>query len=300
MPECFYHYFEQSPVEKIKFLSHEFLIKRDDLLHPDYGGNKARKMYFLFKTDLSKYRQIASYGGHQSNAMLSLAAFARQKNLEFFYFTKTVPKFLRKNPNGNFKRALDLGMKLISTNNYAEITEGKMPDLPPNTLFVKQGLAEPEAEYGIQLLAEEIRNYADKNQLNEMSLVLPSGTGATALYLQKHSCFDVYTVPNAGNTNYLRKQFADLEKSEDFYPNIWDFEDRKYRFGHLYPEFYEIQQKLLQETGIEFELLYDPKTWLLLLRNFSEIKQPVMYIHSGGTYGNRSMLPRYKRYFSLS
>ncbi|RLA80721.1 MAG: 1-aminocyclopropane-1-carboxylate deaminase, partial [Epsilonproteobacteria bacterium] len=40
-----------SPIESIQFQNQSFLIKRDDLLHKDFTGNKARKFYYFFKND---------------------------------------------------------------------------------------------------------------------------------------------------------------------------------------------------------------------------------------------------------
>ena len=38
-----------TPVDKITFRNQSFLLKRDDLLHEDFSGNKARKFYYFFK-----------------------------------------------------------------------------------------------------------------------------------------------------------------------------------------------------------------------------------------------------------
>jgi len=291
----FYDIFKASPVEKIHFCERDIFLKRDDLLHPDFGGNKARKFYGFFEKDLSQYKKIVSYGGHQSNAMLSLAAFANLHNLGFDFYVKPLPKFLKTNTLGNFKQALDWGMNLIETTDYTKIMSGEIPFTDPEILFVKQGGAMPEAESGVRSLAKEIEDFASKNSFSELAVVLPSGTGATAVYLQKHLKFKVFTVPNVGDAGYLTKQFSELVPDKQLHPTIWDSTEKKYQFGNLYPEFYNIWKKLYTETGLEFELLYDPKTWLLLCENMKHLPCPILYIHSGGTAGNASMIARYLR-----
>jgi 1-aminocyclopropane-1-carboxylate deaminase/D-cysteine desulfhydrase-like pyridoxal-dependent ACC family enzyme len=47
--------------------------------------------------------------------------------------------------------------------------------------------------------------------------------------------------------------------------------------------------------GIEFDLLYDPVGWLILLENPEIFQKPTLYIHQGGLIGNESMLARYQR-----
>jgi 1-aminocyclopropane-1-carboxylate deaminase/D-cysteine desulfhydrase-like pyridoxal-dependent ACC family enzyme len=88
-------------------------IKRDDLLNiNELSGNKARKFYHL--SNLKPFpSSIVSYGGHQSNAMLSLAKITNlNPNSEFIYYTKKVPKTIYNNPHGNLHEALSLGMKV--------------------------------------------------------------------------------------------------------------------------------------------------------------------------------------------
>jgi 1-aminocyclopropane-1-carboxylate deaminase/D-cysteine desulfhydrase-like pyridoxal-dependent ACC family enzyme len=291
----FYDIFQPSPVQEIQFCERTIFVKRDDLLHADFGGNKARKFYGFFEEDLSRYKKIVSYGGHQSNAMFSLASFAKLHNLQFDYYVKPLPKFLKSNILGNFRNALDFGMNLIETSDYQKIMSGEIQFSEPETLFVKQGGAMPEAESGVKFLAKEIETFAAENAISELAVVLPSGTGATAVYLQKHLKFNVFTVPNVGDAEYLTKQFSELVPEANLHPTVWDSTKKKYQFGNLYPEFYLIWQKLFAETGIEFELLFDPKTWLLLCENLKQLPYPILYIHSGGTAGNASMEARYLR-----
>ncbi len=87
-----------------------------------------------------------------------------------------------------------------------------------------------------------------------------------------------------------------LESDERFYPKIIT-PPKKYHFGKLYREFYQVWLELYQQTGVEFDLLYDPLGWLTL-RDYNLAKDgKVLYIHQGGLKGNESMLPRYRRKF---
>jgi len=288
-----------SPVHRMSFRGRTYFLKRDDLINPWFNGNKARKFDYYLNADLSKYSKIASYGGNQSNAMFSLAAFAEIKNLKFDYYGKPLPLFLKNNPVGNYKYALDFGMNYIELPDYESFfqkmssPEKSYDELGKDILLIRQGGAEKEAEYGVKKLADEISSWAKKEGVKDLSVFIQSGTGTTALFLQKHLNFKVYTTPNIGTSDYLLKQFALLDSDVNNYPVILETK-KKYVFGKLYKAYYDIWKEISEENNIEFELLYDPKTLIALDEHNKNIKGEIMYIHSGGTVGNESMLQRYR------
>ncbi len=97
-----------------------------------------------------------------------------------------------------------------------------------------------------------------------------------------------------GDALYLKKQFAQLESDESQHPTILNL-DKKYHFGKLYRDYYKIWLKLRQQSGVEFDLLYDPKGWMTVMEYPEIFSNPTLYIHQGGLIGNESMLPRYIR-----
>jgi 1-aminocyclopropane-1-carboxylate deaminase/D-cysteine desulfhydrase-like pyridoxal-dependent ACC family enzyme len=86
--------------------------------------------------------------------------------------------------------------------------------------------------------------------------------------------------------------FKQLLPDAERYPTILDTQKR-YHFGEPHSELLEIYQELLTATGVEFELMYDAKTWLTLKDHAFDA--PVLYLHNGGISGNESMLARYRR-----
>ena len=278
-----------SPIQTITFEGHSFYLKRDDLLHPDFSGNKARKFYYFLSHDFPHIKKIVSYGSAQSNAMYSLSVLARMKGWEFEYYVDHIAEYLKEHPHGNYKAALENGMV---------IKEGKVEDrekFADDVLFIEEGGRQKEAEYGIKLLAEEILEWQKEQGIEKLNIFLPSGTGSTALFLQKNlPLHTVYTTPCVGDSGYLKEQFSVLEKDERHHPIILDL-DKKHHFGKLYKDNYKIWLKLHQQTGVEFDLLYDPLGWRVLLAHPEVFSAPILYIHQGGVLGNESMLPRYER-----
>jgi len=277
-----------SPVELYTFEGQTFFLKRDDLLHPDFSGNKARKFYYYLHHDFPHISTLVSYGSAQSNAMYSLSVLAKMKGWHFEYFVDHVAEYLKTHPHGNYQAALNNGMQLYE----ASFDEKRFGD---DVLFIEEGGRQKEAEFGIQKLAEEIQAWQKNTSLETVNIFLPSGTGTTALFLQKHlpDC-RVYTTPCVGDVGYLKQQFLMLERDENSHPHILSI-DKKHHFGKLYKENYTIWLKLQEQTGVVFDLLYDPLGWRVLLAHSELFSKPLLYIHQGGVLGNESMLARYER-----
>lgn len=287
---------KRSIIEKIQYNGKNYLLKRDDLIHPEFSGNKARKFYYYFKADLSNYKTLVSFGGNQSNAMYSLSALAKLKNMKLKYYTRPIPKFLKENPVGNYKLALENGMEIIEYPNFysPKIVEKLKAIINKDEYLIIQGGREPNAEMGVKILAEEINNYAKDKNINQLSVFLPSGTGATAVYLQKHLKFPVYTTPCVGDKEYLTQQFSELVSDKNLHPKIL-YLNKKYAFGKPYKEFIETWQNVCSETKKPFDLLYDPLGWLIVDKFYEELPHPIIYIQCGGLTGNSTMINRYKR-----
>ena len=275
-----------SPIEQITFNKQRYFIKRDDLLDVDFSGNKARKFYYFLKNYFPKIKKIVSSGSAQSNAMYSLSVLCKLKNLEFDYYVDHIASFLKENPSGNYQSALK---------NKMNIKEEPLPlTFEDDTLYINEGGAVKEASYGIEILANEIKIWAKENKIENLKVFLPSGTGTTALFLQKYLPFDVLTCACVGNEEYLEKQFNELEIQN--HPTIIKTE-KKYHFGKLYKEFYEIHNELLHQTNIEFDLLYDSLGWICFEKYIKDLEDKnfqFLYIHQGGILGNISMLKRYE------
>lgn len=287
--------FRSSPIQKINFKSRNFFIKRDDLLNADFSGNKARKFDYFLENDFPNIDTVVSFGSNQSNAMYSLSVLAKLKKWHFKYFTNHIPSYLKQNPAGNYKYAIDNQMELIVQKNI----EYKMYCPNQNELFIKEGGAINEAKYGIKKLADEIQLWKNENKIKNLKIFLPSGTGTTALFLQKFLKDDVYTSPCVGDATYLIQQFKELKQNIDKYPTILN-PIKKYHFGKLYTENYGIWKQLKDETQIEFDLLYDPIGWNTLLFNIDKFYDyEILYIHQGGIIGNETMIPRYERKFKF-
>ena len=287
---------KNSPIQKIYYKNRAFYIKRDDLLDKNFNGNKARKLYFLLTGKLPKIKKIISYGSMQSNAMYSLSLLAKMKNLEFIYYAR-INKELLKNPLGNLKHSLENAMVLKNIEKIDEILDEDRNyfsrcKIVDDLLIVPEGGRCKEAEIGIKILADEIIKWAKENKKEKLKVFLPSGTGTTALFLQKNLPFLVFTTPCVGDENYLKKEFLSLEDNEKFHPKIITT-SKRYRFAKPYRELFDLWLDLKSKTDIEFDLIYDMVGFKAILEN-SLLGENLLYIHQGGLNANVSMIKRYK------
>ncbi|MDF1879923.1 1-aminocyclopropane-1-carboxylate deaminase [Sulfurimonas sp. MAG313] len=284
-----------SKVDKVNFRGKEFYVKRDDLIDSCLSGNKYRKLYILLQTPSSKYSKIISYGGSQSNAMYAISCLCKQKGWEFHYYTKNLPQFLKDGAEGNLDLSLKNKMIIheLKHEDYKDKVDTLLKIDESEILVISQGAADEIAQEGLSLLADEITKWKDEHKIDTLKVVVPSGTGTTALYLSKavDENIKVYTSILVGDEDYQVQQWNKLSKPP--YPNIFK-NKKKYKFAKPYDEFYEVHKELLESTKINFDLIYAPQTWIQMYETFKDTKEVVLYIHTGGVSGNVTMLERYK------
>ncbi|KAI9920895.1 hypothetical protein PsorP6_000964 [Peronosclerospora sorghi] len=329
------HRWEKSPVTRVTFRGQHVHVKRDDVFH--LTGNKMRKLYYFVKQSDAFYTNahFYSYGGSQSNAMLALAQLAHARHVPFTYFSRSL-QLKEDDAKGNLSRAKSLGMrhvqlepetykKLIQRRHFASFVEETLRPCPgTRSLYVPQGAACPEAKVGVQVLANEINDYVETHWPDKhFSVVIPCGTGTTALYLAQYLQPEtqLFAIPCVGDATYLTQQFKQLiidDPSLDLHtakmPQLLH-PKRKNRFGRLWWPLCDMYHEVLQETQVEIDLVYGAFAWHTLFsdekildevlkgRNHlstastkhDEDVRKLLYVHTGGTSGNASMLARYAR-----
>ncbi|MEJ2436486.1 MAG: 1-aminocyclopropane-1-carboxylate deaminase/D-cysteine desulfhydrase [Sulfurovaceae bacterium] len=293
-----------TPIESIVFRGHNFYLKRDDFISHDFSGNKARKLHYYLVNDFPHIKKLVSYGSNQSNAMYSMSILAKLRGWKFTYYTDHLSEYLKANPHGNYAKALQNGMHIsvipakAETQQYINL-HAQDEDNNEETLFINEGGRDKEAGFGLEIMAKEIIDWQAASGIQKLNIFLPSGTGTTALFLQKYlkqHGIKVYTTPCVGDAAYLTKQFSLLEEDTSLYPTIVN-PPKKWHFGKLYKEHYKIWLELQKSTEITFDLLYDPIGWQVLMANLEKLDGAILYVHQGGLLGNESMLPRYERRF---
>ena len=319
-----------SPVEAFALRGKRLFVKRDDkcCLRSGVSGNKARKLASL-DAAVPLARVIGSFGGSQSNAMAALAVLAHAHGSRFVYFTKPVPRWLRAAPSGNLARALSLGAELVelAPSEYSALFEDHGTLLPacaprpPATLldegalWVPQGGAAPSAEEGVAALARELVEWwedSPPSRAESVDVVVPSGTGTTALFLARHLAaraeMRVWAVPCVGDGAYLRAQMRalDLATGGDgaALPRTLTSPSstKPPRFGALSREALAVWSEC-GRADLPVDLLYAPLAIRVVLETLlsesgdapREAERATLYLHTGGLEGLESQLDRYRR-----
>ncbi|CAI5709632.1 unnamed protein product [Hyaloperonospora brassicae] len=338
-------HWRKSRVTRVTFRGQRVHVKRDDELH--LAGNKMRKLLYLVKQRdaFFAHTHLFSFGGSQSNAMLALAQLAHARRVPFTYFSRDMrlKADAADTLGGNLLMAKALGMhhvqldadayqRLARTRDFAAFLDTDVrPPSGTRSLFVPQGAAFPEAQDGVKLLADEINEYVQTQWPDKyFSVVLPCGTGATALYLAQHlhAPIKLFAIPCVGDAAYLQQQFRQLVEQDPslhvetaVLPCVLQ-PTRKSRFGRLWWPLYDTYHEVLQETGVDFDLVYGAFAWHALFSDKGVLDQvlqrcgypsdvatrtaehnssghtherELLYIHTGGTSGNATMLARYAR-----
>ena len=368
----------KSQIQKATLDGFEFFIKRDDLLGDYLGGNKARKLEFFVKNahNFGRNLRIISYGSSQSNALAALSVFAKINGFTLIFVCEKISNFLKQNPCGNYAFALQNGAQIVENSRFSSRREMALSLCEEKDIFIEEGVACKEAQWGFKTLADEIKMQS-KEMKRKFDIFLPAGTGASVLYLAKFSEFRVFTCACVGDEGYLKRQMLALEPNFDIkiidkksdlreilspialnlppffakkYLNLLTFlqgaktcffelknsllrvknsllrakkspfqtknllenpansplcqkqkpqifilkTPRKFHFAKPYKELLSIYQRALEQTGIEFSLLYDGVGLRTMLFYRDIFTRKVLYIHQGGTRGNASLLERYK------
>ncbi|RTZ15668.1 1-aminocyclopropane-1-carboxylate deaminase/D-cysteine desulfhydrase [Vibrio aquaticus] len=292
-----------TPITQHQFYDIPFFLKRDDQLHSHFSGNKARKFMAVLEQDYPEVTTLISYGSAQANTLYSLSALAAIKGWQLEFYVDRIPAWLIDKPLGNFRGALELGARVIPVADTGlhprdYIEQQRQPD--SNCLVLPEGGRSSLSKQGISQLASEILSWSRFEPEHNFVVALPAGTGTTALYLHKYlkpHGIEVLTCPCVGGSEYLIEQFKELGESD--FPTVLELET-KHHFGKLYPQDYQIWHQLLQQTDIEFDLLYDPMMWQCLQSWYKQNSdKSIIYVHQGGILGNESMLPRYERKYGV-
>jgi L-cysteate sulfo-lyase len=170
-------------------LKREVFIKRDDYLGPGLGGNKTRKLEYLFgEAQQRGARQVVTFGGLQSNHARITAAAARKLGLEphLFYFDPR-PKQLTGNLSLNQLLEAHMHFHPLGAGGDATMTLETINRLVHLLAWLRVGRHYfiPVGGYswrgclGYVRAAVEIETQARALGIEKAHLVLAAGTGGT-------------------------------------------------------------------------------------------------------------------------
>ena len=272
-------------------------VKRDDLIHPLYGGNKIRKLKYNVQQCLREGKTgLLTCGGAYSNHIIATAAYGKEHGLK----TKALirgEELLIENPT--LKDAAALGMEFVFVSREAYRTIRDQNELafevshsnPKDFYFIPEGGTNVFAVEGVAELVHEIEIPFDY-------LATPCGTGGTFAGLMKgiknHDA-KLLVFSALKNGDYIIDEVAELLK-DDFDRSKLELFTSDYVFGgygKMKLELMDFAKNFKEQTGILLDPIYNGKMMFGLLdkieSGYFKKGSVIVALHTGGVQAWRGV-----------
>ncbi len=278
----------------------QLFVKRDDLIHPQFGGNKWRKLkYNLIHARQNQLDTLLTFGGAWSNHIYATAAAARHFGFNSIGIIRG-EKHTPLNATLSFAEACGMQLHYVSRAEYRKKHEPaylqKLKQQFGNVYILPEGGSNALAMKGCEEIVSEINNKIDK--LFDV-ICCACGTGATLAGLVKalepgQSAIGFSALKGGAFLNDEIKNFLqDKTMHTDWPINNWKIETRFHFGGYakINDELIQFMQRFQLEYGFELDAVYTGKMFyglfkLIEARTFKP-GTTVVAIHSGGLQGNK-------------
>lgn len=292
-----------SPLQRLQspFLQQaniQLYVKRDDLIHPQFGGNKWRKLkYNLNYAKEHQFNTLLTFGGAWSNHIYATAAAGKH----FGFNTIGLIRGEEHTPlNATLAFATDCGMQLHYMNraeyrqkNETESLE-KIKQQFGNIYILPEGGSNSLAIKGCAETVEEI-----SSQINHPFDIIccASGTGATLAGLisaisPSQTAIGFSALKGGEFLNHEVETFLHGENIETVTKN-WHIESNFHFGGYakINDELIQFMSKFQSQYGFALDAVYTGKMFYGLFEKIkSKTFKPgstIIAIHSGGLQGNK-------------
>ena len=309
----FSHNLADSPLQRLQssFLDNagiQLYVKRDDLIHPQFGGNKWRKLKFnlVYARD-NQFDTLLTFGGAWSNHIYATAAAGKHFGFNTIGLIRGEPHTpLNTNLNATLSFAEECGMQLhyINRGQYRQKNETsfleKIKQQFGNVYILPEGGSNSLAVKGCGEIVQETNN-----EMNEAFDVIccASGTGATLAGL----ITEIEAEKNAPGTACQKTAigFSALKGGEFLTTEVSNFLNNKntasswciesrFHFGgyaKINDELIHFMREFHSEYNIELDAVYTAKMFyglfeLIKSRRFKP-GTVIVAVHSGGLQGNK-------------
>ena len=265
-------------------------LKRDDLMHPLYGGNKIRKLKYNVQKCLREGKTgLLTCGGAYSNHIIATAAYGKEHGLKTKALIRGEELLIE---NSTLKDAAPLGMEFVfvsrevyrsvrEQNNLAfEISHSDKDEF----YFIPEGGTNVFAIEGVAELVNEIKISFDY-------IATPCGTGGTFAGLMKgikNIDAKLLVFSALKNGDYIIDEVAELLK-EDFDKAKLELFTSEYVFGgygKMKPELIDFVTSFELQTGILLDPIYNSKMMFGLLdkieSGYFKKGSVIIALHTGG------------------
>ena len=268
----------------------QLYLKRDDLIHPLYGGNKIRKLKYNVQQCLQEGKTgLLTCGGAYSNHIIATAAYGKEHGLK----TKALirgEELMIENPTLKDAAALGMEFVFVSREVYRtiraqtwlafELSHANSEEF----YFIPEGGTNTFAIEGVAELVNEIEVRFDY-------LATPCGTGGTFAGLMKgikNLDAKLLVFSALKNGDYIIDEVAELLK-DDFDRTKLELFTSDYVFGgygKIKPELIDFVNSFKEQTGILLDPIYNGKMLFGLLdkieSGYFKKGSVIVALHTGG------------------
>ncbi len=292
---------DTSPLHKITLSGeHPSLwIKRDDLLHAVYGGNKWRKLAGVIdlveqiRNENQDPQRIALHtmGGAHSNHLYATAGLAHDLGIAARIIVRESNSL--DTPTLRAARRMGAEIERISRSAYRDLRhERSQASYHPEIgqIWLPEGGAGAYAQVGLHGLAQELTTGIAEGRV---LVILAAGTGTTVMALDAYlpDRFDLLAYP-AGKGFGLRQVHAERASAR----LQWVAEEQLYTYGSYRSEIAEYIGHINQQEDILLDPIYTAPTLWHTSRHHDMYQwhqyDHVVYYHSGGTQALGAYLGR--------
>ena len=291
---------EPSPLDRIAIPGSPLVfIKRDDRIHPQWGGNKWRKLkYHLESYRSDSYSGMISFGGIHSNHLFALAALCHEEGIPMKAYIRGHDP-LPLTPTLEALNRWRVRVESMNTDEYRE--QKRIYGFRNGWMIIPEGGSDELALRGVSELADEI-----VAQLPETTHVLvPVGSGGTIagliLELPEHiQIFGVVPMKAEGMNDDLTARFARIAGRSN-----WQLIHNYHYggFGKFHPEVIRIMQSWVANYQVPLDPVYTAKMALaledLMKRGIFPEESRVVLIHTGGLQGIKGYLNAYRNQIAM-
>lgn len=303
-----------TPVQPLPAAGAGAWIKRDDLSHPQYGGNKLRKLEFIAaELQARRARRVYTFGATGTNAGVAAALVCRELGIACTVFTFDQPDSPTVRKNQALMR--HYGARLVHVGalwRTALAWYAHPRRLDPRSYFLFAGCSNPVATFGYVNAAYELRAQAARGECPvPAEIVVAAGSAATLAGLTlgcalaglptrvvgvrvapaKVGPFDACTpVVVTGMMRAALSVLADADPARRGFPlPAADLRDDWYGDGYGVPTAAgEAATRIAAADGIALEPTYSAKAFAAFLDRLPVAGGPVLFWN---TYSSRPLPP---------
>ena len=269
-------------------------MKREDQIHPLWGGNKYRKLKLNFEAyRKGQFKGIVTFGGAHSNHIYACAALSKAMGIPCHGIIRGEAAF--QSPTLEFAIQNEMLLHKISRSLYKTPQEALIQlGFDENYYVLPEGGTNELAIQGCSDISREI-----KEQLGHWPdhIVCSFGTGGTAAgILQGMSDQGELLIFPALKGEWIKSEMERLNKHS--ISNFRIYSNAHFGgYGKIKPDLIEFIQLFYQQTNIPLDAIYTGKMVYgfmeLLAQDEFKPGTEVVIIHSGGLQGNRGINERF-------